>query len=108
MLEPKMKRIMEKLKNDDVDYYFELCKEDKELVSKQIATTVVNETINLINNYTREELGTILELSIKNLQSLLTKFLELEMYSQCQMLKDTISLIEDDLEQYRMNEDTIS
>lgn len=108
MMGPRMKRIMEKLKNDDVDYYFELSEEDRQLVTKQIATTVVNETINLINNYTREELGTILELSIRNLQTLLDQFVELEMYSQCQMLKDTISLIEGDLEQFNLNEDTVS
>lgn len=108
MLQPKMKRIMEKLKNDDVEYYFELCDEDKLIVTRQIATTVVNETINLIHNYTREELGTILEICIKNLQSLLAQFLELEMYSQCQMMKDTISLIEDELEQFKLNEDTVS
>lgn len=104
MMGPRMKRIMEKLKNDDVDYYFELSEEDRQLVTKQIATTVVNETINLINNYTREELGTILELSIRNLQTLLDQFVELEMYSQCQMLFDCIKLIEGDLEQFNLNE----
>lgn len=108
MLQPKMKRIMEKLKNDDTDYYFELCKEDREIVAKQIATSVVNETINLINGYTREELGTILELSIKNLQSLLDHFVEEEMYQQAEMMKDTISLIQGDLEHFNLNEDTVS
>ena len=108
MMQPRMKRIMEKLRNDDTGYYFELCDEDKEIVVRQIATTVVNETINLINNYTRDELGTILELSIKNLQSLLDHFIEEEMYSQCQMMKDTILLIESDLEHLNINEDTVS
>lgn len=108
MMEPRMKRIMEKLKNDDADYYFDLCDDDKEIVIKQIATTVVNETINLINNYTREELGSILELSIRNLQSLLKYFVETEMYAQAEMMKDTISLIKRDLEHIKLNEDTIS
>ena len=108
MMEPRMKRILQKLKNDDADYYFDLCEDDREIVTKQIATTVVNETINLINNYTREELGSILELSIRNLQTLLDHFVETEMYAQAQMMKDTISLIESDLEHMKLNEDTIS
>ena len=108
MMQPRMRRIMLKLKNDDAQYYFDLCDEDKEIVTKQIATTVVNETINLINNYTRDEFGSILELSIRNLQSLLEHFVEMEMYAQCQMMKDTISLIESDLEHIKLNEDTIS
>jgi len=107
-MEPRMKRILQKLKNDDADYYFDLCEDDREIVTKQIATTVVNETINLINNYTREELGSILELSIRNLQTLLDHFVETEMYAQAQMMKDTISLIESDLEHMKLNEDTIS
>jgi hypothetical protein len=103
-----MRRIMQKLKNDDAEYYFDLCDDDKEIVTKQIATTVVNETINLINNYTSEEFGSILELSIRNLQSLLEHFVETEMYAQAQMMKDTILLIESDLEHIKLNEDTIS
>jgi hypothetical protein len=108
MMQPKMRRIMQKLKNDDAEYYFDLCDDDKEIVTKQIATTVVNETINLINNYTSEEFGSILELSIRNLQSLLEHFVETEMYAQAQMMKDTILLIESDLEHIKLNEDTIS
>jgi hypothetical protein len=107
-MQPKMRRIMQKLKNDDAEYYFDLCDDDKEIVTKQIATTVVNETINLINNYTSEEFGSILELSIRNLQSLLEHFVETEMYAQAQMMKDTILLIESDLEHIKLNEDTIS
>lgn len=108
MMQPRMRRIMLKLKNDDAEYYFDLCDDDKEIVTKQIATTVVNETINLINNYTSEEFGSILELSIRNLQSLLEHFVETEMYAQAQMMKDTILLIESDLEHIKLNEDTIS
>lgn len=108
MMQPRMRRILQKLKNEDAEYYFDLCDDDKEIVTKQIATTVVNETINLINNYTRDELGSILELSIMNLQSLLEHFVKTEMYAQAQMMKDTILLIESDLEHIKLNEDTIS
>ena len=108
MMQPRMRRILQKLKNEDAEYYFDLCDDDKEIVTKQIATTVVNETINLINNYTSEEFGSILELSIRNLQSLLEHFVETEMYAQAQMMKDTILLIESDLEHIKLNEDTIS
>ena len=107
-MQPRMRRILQKLKNEDAEYYFDLCDDDKEIVTKQIATTVVNETINLINNYTRDELGSILELSIMNLQSLLEHFVKTEMYAQAQMMKDTILLIESDLEHIKLNEDTIS
>ena len=108
-MEPKMRRIMERLRDEDADYYFKLSEDDKEIVIRQIATKVVNETINMIHNYTREEFGTILELSIKNLQSLESTFVENELYSQAQIMKDTIKMIEGDLEHFKIDEkNTIS
>ena len=97
LMEPKMRRLMEKIKKDGNDDYFYLPQTDRDLISINIAGTVLNETIKLLNGYTTEELPDILELSINNLTSLQEQFVELEMYVQAQMMRDTIEKLNDDL-----------
>lgn len=96
-MEPKMRRIMEKLKTEADDDYFKLNPEEREGVVSHIAHTVINTTVQILNGYNRDELPDILELSIINLSSLELKFVELEMYAQAEMMKNTIEKIENDL-----------
>ena len=96
-MEPKMRRIMEKLKTDADDDYFKLDPEEREGVVSHIALTVINTTVQILNGYDRDELPDIMGLSITNLLSLEQKFTELEMYAQAQMMNDTIKKIENDL-----------
>lgn len=96
-MEPKMRRIMEKLKSDEDDNYFKLTDEEKEEVIVHVAATVVNTMVQILNGYDRDELEEILELSITNLLSLEEKFAELEMYAQCQLMRDVINKMQDDL-----------
>lgn len=97
MMEPRMKRLMEKIKQDDTTEYFTLTDDEKLVVAQQIATTTLTTTISLLNNYTRDELPDLFEISIINLNSLQDQFVELEMYSQAQMLKDAITILTNDL-----------
>jgi hypothetical protein len=96
-MEPKMRRIMEKLKTDADDDYFKLDPEEREGVVSHIALTVINTTVQILNGYNRDELPDIMGLSITNLLSLEEKFTQLEMYAQAQMMNDTIKKIENDL-----------
>jgi hypothetical protein len=97
MMEPRMKRLMEKIRDDDTTEYFTLTQEEKDIVAHQVASTTLTTTISLLNNYTRDELPDLFEISIINLNSLQDQFVELEMYSQAQMLKDAITILQNDL-----------
>ena len=97
MMEPRMKRLMEKIKQDDTTHYFNLNDNEKQIVAQQIATTTLTTTISLLNNYTREELPDLFDISIINLTSLQDQFVELEMYEQAQMLRDAITILTNDL-----------
>jgi hypothetical protein len=97
MMEPRMRRLMERIKQDETTEYFLLTDEEKDVVAHQVASTTLTTTISLLNNYTREELPDLFEISIINLNSLQEQFVELEMYSQAQMLKDAITILQNDL-----------
>lgn len=98
-MEPRMRRIMEKLKEELNDDYFTLTEEEKMEVSNHIALTVINTTIQILNGYERDELPEIMDLAITNLTSLEMKFAEMEMYAQCQMMRDTIIKIHNDIQE---------
>ena len=97
MMEPRMRRLMERIKQDETTEYFSLTDEEKDVVAHQVASTTLTTTISLLNNYTRDELPDLFEISIINLNSLQEQFVELEMYSQAQMLKDAITILTNDL-----------
>lgn len=97
MMEPKMRNIMEKLKKNVTDDYFSLDDEEKNIISFQIARTVIDTTINMFNNYTREELPSIIDLAITNISMLEQQFVEMEMYAQAQMMSDAIIKIQNDI-----------
>lgn len=96
-MEPRMRRLMEKIKQDETTEYFLLTDEEKDVVSHQVASTTLTTTISLLNNYTREELPDLFDISIINLTSLEEQFVELEMYSQAAMIKDAITILTNDL-----------
>lgn len=96
-MEPRMRRILEKLKREENEDYFHMTQKDKDAVSRQIATVVINTTIEILNGYNREELPEILDLSITNLSSLEQHFVDMEMYAQAEMMKDAIFKLHDDL-----------
>ena len=96
-MEPRMRRLMEKIKKDDSTDYFSLTQEEKGVVAQQVASTTLTTTISLLNNYTRDELPDLFEISIINLTSLEEQFVELEMYSQAQMMRDSITILTNDL-----------
>jgi len=96
-MEPRMRRLMDRIRKDETTEYFLLTDEEKEVVAQQVASTTLTTTISLLNNYTREELPDLFEISIINLNSLQDQFVELEMYSQAQMLKDAITILTNDL-----------
>lgn len=97
MMEPRMRRLMERIKQDETTEYFNLTDEEKGVVAQQVASTTLTTTISLLNNYTRDELPDLFEISIINLNSLQDQFVELEMYSQAQMLKDAKTILTNDL-----------
>jgi hypothetical protein len=97
MMEPRMRRLMERIRRDETTEYFLLTDEEKEIVAQQVASTTLTTTISLLNNYTREELPDLFDISIINLQSLEEQFVELEMYSQAAMIKDAITILTNDL-----------
>lgn len=97
MMEPRMKRLMERIRQDETTEYFTLSQEEKEVVAQQVASTTLTTTISLLNNYTREELPDLFDISIINLTSLEEQFVELEMYSQAQMMRDAITILQNDL-----------
>jgi len=94
-----MRRIMEKLKRDVTEEYFDLNEEERNEVAKHISVTVINTTIEILNGYNREELPEIMELAITNLTSLEQKFVEMEMYAQAAMMKDAIIKIHNDIQE---------
>jgi len=96
-MEPRMRRLMERIKQDETTEYFLLTDEEKDVVAHQIASTTLTTTISLLNNYTREELPDLFDISIINLTSLEEQFVELEMYSQAQMMRDAITILTNDL-----------
>lgn len=96
-MEPRMRRIMERIRQDETTEYFTLTPDEKEVVAQQIASTTLTQTISLLNNYTREELPDLFDISIINLTSLEEQFVELEMYSQAQMMRDAITILQNDL-----------
>jgi hypothetical protein len=96
-MEPRMRRLMEKIKQDETTEYFILTDEEKDVVAHQVASTTLTTTISLLNNYTREELPDLFDISIINLTSLEEQFVELEMYSQAAMIKDAITILTNDL-----------
>lgn len=97
MMEPRMRRLMEKIREDDNTDYFNLTKEERQVIAQQIATTTLTTTISLLNNYTREELPDLFDISIINLTSLEEQFIEMEMYEQSQMMRDSITILTNDL-----------
>jgi len=97
MMEPRMRRLMERIRRDETTEYFLLTDEEKEVVAQQVASTTLTTTISLLNNYTREELPDLFDISIINLTSLEEQFVELEMYSQAAMVKDAITILTNDL-----------
>jgi hypothetical protein len=96
-MEPRMRRLMERIKQDETTEYFNLTDEEKDVVAHQVASTTLTTTISLLNNYTREELPDLFDISIINLTSLEEQFVELEMYSQAQMMRDAITILTNDL-----------
>ncbi len=102
-MEPRMRRIMEKLKEELNDDYFTLTEEEKMEVSNHIALTVINTTIQILNGYERDELPEIMDLAITNLTSLEMKFAEMEMYAQSQMMFDAIIKIHNDIHELTKN-----
>ena len=96
-MEPRMKRLMEKIRREDNVNYFTLTQDEKQSMAQQIATTTLTTTISLLNNYTRDELPDLFEISIINLTSLEEQFVEMEMYSQAQMMRDSITILTNDL-----------
>lgn len=96
-MEPRMRRLMEKIKQDETTEYFILTDKEKDVVAHQVASTTLTTTISLLNNYTREELPDLFDISIINLTSLEEQFVELEMYSQAAMIKDAITILTNDL-----------
>ena len=74
-----------------------LTDKEKDVVAHQVASTTLTTTISLLNNYTREELPDLFDISIINLTSLEEQFVELEMYSQAAMIKDAITILTNDL-----------
>lgn len=99
MLEPRMKRLMEKIRDEDNTNYFELNAEEKDVVAKRIASITLTQTIDILNNYTREELPDLFEISIINLTSLEAQFIEMEMYEQAAMMRGSITILQNDLDE---------
>jgi hypothetical protein len=99
MLEPRMKRLMEKIRDEDNTNYFQLSAEEKDVVIKRIASITLTQTIDILNNYTRDELPDIFEISIINLTSLEEQFIEMEMYEQSAMMRDSITILQNDLDE---------
>lgn len=97
MMEPGMKRLMERIRKDKSTEYFSLTEEEKDVVAQQVASTTLTTIISLLNNYTRDELPDLFDISIINLTSLEEQFVELEMYSQAAMVKDAITILTNDL-----------
>lgn len=102
-MEPRMRRIMEKLKRDVTEEYFDLSVEERNEVAGHISKTVIHTTIEILNGYNSEELPDIMELAINNLTSLEHKFVEMEMYAQAAMMFDAIRKIEKDINELIKN-----
>ncbi len=96
-MEPKMKNMMLRIKQQNNEVYFNLNAEERDEIAHNIATKVINTTVEMLNGYERDELEDIMELSIINLSSLEIQFAELEMYAEALMMKDAINKIYNDL-----------
>ena len=99
MMEPQMKKLLDKIQKDAKYNYFELEQGDKDILCHEIAASSLNVTISMINGYTREELPDVFDITITNLLSLQQQFEDMEMYQLAQMMKDAIEKLTNDLQE---------
>jgi hypothetical protein len=94
-----MKRFFESLKRERDDVYFELTDEERKAVAHRIKMMVIEETIKVLGGWNKENIRFIMDISIENLQSLLSVFEDMELYSKCAMMADAIKEIENDIKE---------
>lgn len=98
IVEPKIKHLIQTLRNQYTDDYFNLSPDEKELISKKIMNKTLDETASLFMGTKRfNDPRFIYELSINNLDIITKFFEENELYSNCQMLVDARKLLENDI-----------
>jgi hypothetical protein len=99
VMEPRMKRLFDNLKNYDEDLYFSLTPEEKKEVSNNIKVLILDETLKVIGEMNDENIIMVIEICIETLIMFLKKFEVLELYSRCQMMTDTIKELRNDFQE---------
>lgn len=97
LMGPKVFRMVEKIKKNYNDEYFDMTEIEQDQVAEEIATIIIHIVIGFFNEYSQEELPDLYDLAITNLKSLEEHFVELELYSYAAMIKDSITKLNNDL-----------
>ncbi len=99
VMEPRMKRLYDSLKSQDEDLYFQLTPEEKIEVCGRLKVLILDETLKVIGEMNNDNIMMVIDICIDTLLLFMVKFEALELYSRCQMMKDTIKQIENDIKE---------